>query len=128
MIAKNPKTSWLSEATPEIDPSAKVHEAAVVIGHVKIGKQVFVAPGAVVRGDEADMIEIGDFSNVQDNVVIHGLKGSRVVIGRRVSLAHGAIVHGPAEIGDNTFVGFQALVFKAKIGKSCVIGLSLIHI
>jgi len=122
MIGKNPKTSWLDEAEPEIDPSATVHENAVVIGHVKIGKEVFVAPGAILRGDEADLIEIGDRSNVQDNVVIHGLKGSKVIVGKEVSIAHGAIIHGPAEIGDNTFVGFQSLIFKSKIGKNCFIG------
>ncbi len=64
--------------------------------------------------------------NIQDNVVIHGLKlepheKCSVYIGDNVSIAHQALVHGPASIGDKTFIGFQAMVCSAKVGKDCVI-------
>lgn len=116
-----------------------VHPLASVIGAVELGRGIFVAPGASIRGDEGQPIYIGDDSNVQDGVVIHALEteeggtqilentvevGGRrfaVYIGRRVSLAHQAQVHGPARVGDNTFIGMQALVFRAEIGDNCVL-------
>ncbi len=124
---------------PVIADTAYVDELASVIGHVLIGKTVFVAPFASIRGDEGQPIVIGDGSNVQDGVVIHALEtfdGAKVVdanlvtvngkkyavyIGKNVSLAHQSQVHGPALVGDNTFVGMQVLVFKASIGSNVVI-------
>lgn len=127
------------EYMPEVDPSACIHPMAAVIGHVLVGKRVMVSPFASVRGDEGQPLFIGDDSNVQDGVIIHALetehnghpvennrvqvKGQNyaVYIGKRVSLAHQVQIHGPALVEDDTFVGMKALVFKAKIGKNCVI-------
>jgi carbonic anhydrase/acetyltransferase-like protein (isoleucine patch superfamily) len=124
---------------PTIDGSAFVDPLASVVGAVHLGKQVYVAPFASIRGDEGQPIQIGDGSNVQDGAVIHALEtqvegkpvpnrtvnvGGReyaVYLGRRVSLAHQALVHGPARIDDNVFVGMQAMVFKAQIGEGVVI-------
>jgi carbonic anhydrase/acetyltransferase-like protein (isoleucine patch superfamily) len=112
---------------------------ASVIGSVKLGQRVFVAPFASIRGDEGQNIYIGDESNVQDGVVIHGLEtfesGKEVSenevevdrrkysvhIGQRVSIAHQSQVHGPAKIGDDTFIGMQALVFRAEVGDHVVV-------
>jgi carbonic anhydrase/acetyltransferase-like protein (isoleucine patch superfamily) len=127
------------EYMPEVDSSACIHPAAVVIGHVFIGKRVMVAPFASVRGDEGQPLFVGDESNVQEGVVIHGLetehngrpveknlvvvegKKYAVHIGKRVSLAHQVQIHGPACIGNDTFVGMKVLVFGAKVGNNCVI-------
>lgn len=116
-----------------------VHPLAAVIGAVELGDDVFVAPGASVRGDEGQPIHVGAGSNIQDGVVIHALEtfddghviesnlvhvGGRayaVYIGEDVSLAHQAQVHGPAAVGKGTFVGMQALVFRAEVGESCVL-------
>jgi len=49
-------------------------------------------------------------------------KGYAVYVGKRVSVAHQAIVHGPAYVGDDTFIGLQSQVFNAKVGKNCFIG------
>jgi carbonic anhydrase/acetyltransferase-like protein (isoleucine patch superfamily) len=124
---------------PAIDGSAFVDPLASVMGAVRLGKQVYVAPFASIRGDEGQPIQIGDGANVQDGVVIHALEtvaegkpvpnrtvnvGGRdyaVYIGKRVSLAHQALVHGPARIDDDVFVGMQAMVFKAQIGEGVVI-------
>jgi carbonic anhydrase len=140
MIHRNPNTPLCrSEHSPEVDASAFVHPLAAVIGHVVIGKNVFVAPFASVRGDEGRPIFLGDESNVQDGVVIHALETERngepveahrvdvagkkfaVYIGRRVSLSHQTQVHGPASVGDETFVGMKSLVFRARIGSRCVV-------
>ncbi len=125
--------------SPVIGAESYVDKLASVIGDVTLGKQVFVAPFASIRGDEGQPIVVGDGSNVQDGVVIHALETAEdgkvidknlvtvsgkkyaVYVGKGVSLAHQSQVHGPAAVGDHTFVGMQALVFKAVVGKNVVI-------
>jgi carbonic anhydrase/acetyltransferase-like protein (isoleucine patch superfamily) len=126
-------------AFPDVHPSAYVHPLSAVIGSVTVGRRVMIAPGASVRGDEGTPIYIGDFSNVQDGVVIHALETSHggkdidahrvavaggsyaVYVDVRVSLDHQCCVHGPALIGHDTVVGMQALVYNARVGGNCVI-------
>lgn len=125
--------------TPTFDPSSFVDPMASVIGDVAIGAEVFVAPFASIRGDEGQPVSIGAASNVQDGVVIHALETTAhgkalpgrtyevdgvpyaVYVGKRVSLAHQSQIHGPARIDDEVFVGMQALVFKAWIGRGSVV-------
>ncbi|MBU2498363.1 MAG: carbonic anhydrase [Proteobacteria bacterium] len=140
MIHCNPVTdSCEQEYLPDVEPSAFIHPLAVVIGRVYVGKRVMISPFASVRADEGHPIFIGDDSNVQDGVIVHGLEtecrgqpvesntvevdGLRyaVHIGARSSLAHQAQIHGPARVGDDSFVGMQALVFRARVGRGCVI-------
>ncbi|MCX7816424.1 MAG: carbonic anhydrase [Syntrophales bacterium] len=140
MIGKNVLTDFSSKiSTPSVDPSAFIHPLSAVIGNVLIGKHVFVAPFASIRGDEGQPIYIGDNSNVQDGVVIHALetetdgkpveknlyeiegKKYAVFIGNRVSLAHQCQIHGPAVVLDDTFVGMKVLVFRSFVGKNCVL-------
>jgi PGF-CTERM protein len=124
---------------PDIDPTAYIHPLASAIGDVRIGSHVMVSPGASVRGDEGQPIWVGDDSNIQDGVVLHALEteldgepvetnlidvdGTKyaIYIGDRVSLAHQSHVHGPAKVGDDTFIGMQAFVFKATVGNNCVL-------
>ncbi len=107
---------------PDISRSAWISETAVIVGNVVIGDDVFVAPNAVIRADEpGSSIVIGSGCNVQDNVVIHALSDSEVVIGSSTSLAHGCIVHGPCRIADECFIGFGAVVFDCTIGKDTLI-------
>jgi carbonic anhydrase/acetyltransferase-like protein (isoleucine patch superfamily) len=140
MIGKNVKTDFSARVSePVIDPSSYVHPLAAVIGNVILGKNIMVAPTASVRGDEGQPIYVGDYSNVQDGVVIHALetevdgkpveknlyevsgKKYAVYVGSRVSLAHQVQIHGPAVVMDNTFVGMKVLVFKSFVGQNCVI-------
>lgn len=125
--------------TPKFKATAFVDPMASVIGDVELGSGVFVAPFASIRGDEGQPISVGDESSVQDGVVIHALetiahgqpvpnrtyevngRQYAVYIGKRVSLAHQAQVHGPARVDDDVFVGMQALVFKSWIGRGSVI-------
>jgi len=128
MIRANPRTSWNdAESMPTIARTAYVDEAASVIGDVRVGERVYIAPGASVRADEATPITIGDECNVQDGAVFHGLEGTSIRLGRRVSIAHGAVVHGPLEIKDESFVGFNAVVHASTLGKKCFVShLSLV--
>ncbi len=106
---------------PQIDPTAYIDPTAQVIGNVRIGPEVFVGPNAIIRADETDdkgrvhPVEIAAQSNVQDGVIIHALGGTPVTIGQRTSLAHGCIIHGPCTIGNNCFIGFRAVVYKASL-------------
>lgn len=106
---------------PEISPEAFVAPGADIIGRVKIAADASVWFGAVIRGDEAP-ISIGEGSNVQDNAVLHCDEVSPMVIGRNVTIGHGAIVHG-ATIGDNVLIGMGAIILNgAKIGDNCIVG------
>jgi carbonic anhydrase/acetyltransferase-like protein (isoleucine patch superfamily) len=138
---------------PDIEDSAFIHPFAVVIGDCHIGRWVLVAPTAICRGDEGTPIHVGDYSNIQDGVVLHALattengtnidgrrfsahgerlngtdpifaEGYAIYVGDNVSLAHGALVHGPAWIGNNTFVGMETTLFDAKVGDNVAIGVA----
>jgi len=117
---------------PQVDPTAYVAPTAQIIGRIRIGPGTFVGPVAVLRADEADVdgmvhpILIGPDSNVQDGVIVHALKGTCVVVGRASSLSHGAIVHGPAQIGTGCFIGFRAVVFNAVLGNGVYVGSSAV--
>lgn len=112
---------------PQIDNLAFVHSTAVVIGNVQIGARVFVGPNAVIRADEPDPdgnvapIVIESDANIQDGVIIHALAGSQVRIGKGASVAHGAVIHGPCEVGMNSFIGFKSIVFNATLGCGVVV-------
>jgi carbonic anhydrase/acetyltransferase-like protein (isoleucine patch superfamily) len=94
---------------------------ATVIGSVTMKENVSVWFGAVVRADKDDII-IGESSNVQDNAVIHTSKGFPVHIGNKVSIGHGAILHG-CRIRDRVLVGMGAIVLNgAVIGEDSILG------
>ncbi len=100
---------------------AYIADTARVIGDVRLGKDVSVWYGAVIRGDVAPVV-IGDGTNVQDNAVIHCDHRRANVIGRDVVIGHGAIVHGEF-VGDGTLIGMGAKVLgRTRIGRGCLIG------
>lgn len=102
----------------KISEKAFIAEGAVIKGDVEIADHVAVLYNSVIRGDVVKVV-IGEESNVQDCCMIHGEQP--VVIGRRVSLGHGVIVHG-AKIGNNVLVGMGSTVMDgAEIGDNCLI-------
>jgi len=106
---------------PVIDPSAFVHKEATIIGNVIIGKNVYIGPGASLRGDWGQ-ITIEDGCNVQDNCIIHIFPGKDVVLQKNAHVGHGAIIHG-ANIGKNTLIGMNAVVMDdANVGDECIVG------
>lgn len=127
-----PPTPWSrSLAQPKVDSSAYLHQSSNVIGDVRIQQKVLVAPGTSIRADEGTPFHIGAGTNVQDGVVIHGLEQGRVTgddgdsysvwIGKNCSIAHMALIHGPAYVGDDCFIGFRSTVFNARVGKGCIV-------
>ena len=153
-IRSNIQTDFNPNMTyPRVSKFAYIDPLGLVIGDCEIGKLVLVAPFAVCRGDEGIPIHIGDYSNMQDGVILHALEttshgknmddrrysaegsllkgngsefknGFAIYVGDKVSLAHGVQVHGPAYIGNDTFVGMKSLIFNAKIGNRVAIGVS----
>ena len=107
--------------TPQIAGDTYLDESALIIGNVKIGRFSSIWPNAVVRGDEGEII-IGEYTNIQDNSVIHSDVHGRVEIGDYVTVGHGAIIHG-CKIKDYVIVGMGAVVLNnAVIGENCIIG------
>ncbi|MBI1829490.1 MAG: carbonic anhydrase [Thaumarchaeota archaeon] len=153
-IHENVKTDFNAAINaPQIKDDAFIHPFAIVIGDCHIGKMVLMAPTAVCRGDEGTPLYIGDYSNIQDGVILHALEttineqnidgrrfsangdmlmandsrfvhGYAIFVGDRVSLAHDSMVHGPAWIGNDTFVGMKSLIFNAKVGSNVAVGVS----
>jgi len=93
-----------------------------VIGHVTIGKNVFIEDGTSVRGDEGIPLIIGDNSKIGKNNTFHSLNGKEIIIGNNFKLGSESIIHGPLNIGSDVSVGNRAIVFKSTIGNNVVIG------
>lgn len=106
---------------PVIHESAFIHPQAAVIGNVVIGRDVYVGPGAAIRGDWGEII-IEDGCNVQENCTVHMFPGVTVRLREAAHIGHGAIIHG-ATIGKNCLVGMNAVIMDhAEIGDGCIIG------
>jgi carbonic anhydrase/acetyltransferase-like protein (isoleucine patch superfamily) len=109
------------EFRPVVHESAFVHPTASVIGNVTIGRNVYVGPGAALRGDWGG-IEIDDGCNVQEGCVIHMFPGTIVVLEASAHVGHGAVIHG-ARIGRNSLIGINAVIMdNAVVGEECIIG------
>lgn len=94
---------------------------AAVIGEVILHENASVWFSCVLRGD-ADRIEIGAGSNIQDGAVLHADPGFPLTVGENVTVGHNAMLHG-CTIGDGSLVGINAVVLNgATVGKGCLIG------
>ncbi|SMC71604.1 Carbonic anhydrase or acetyltransferase, isoleucine patch superfamily [Fulvimarina manganoxydans] len=103
------------------DGSVFVAPGAHVIGRVRMGRNVGVWFGAVIRGDN-EWMEIGEGTNIQDNSTLHSDFGLPLTIGAGCTIGHGAIVHG-CTIGDNVLVGMGATILNgAVIGSDSIVG------
>ncbi|MGC8558076.1 MAG: gamma carbonic anhydrase family protein [Nitrososphaeria archaeon] len=111
----------IGKLVPNISGEARVAKTAYIAGNVTIANGVSIMPGAVIRGDE-ESIFIDKFSNVQDNAVLHADPGFPTKIGKRVTIGHGAIVHG-ATINDDCLIGMGSIVLNGSvIGRKSIIG------
>lgn len=106
---------------PVIHESSFIHPQAAVTGNVIIGKNVYVGPGAAIRGDWGEII-IEDGCNVQENCTIHMFPGTTVILKEAAHIGHGAIVHGGI-IGRNCLIGMNSVIMdNVEIGDECIIG------
>lgn len=108
--------------SPRVDATAYVHERAVVIGRVTLGANTSVWPNATLRGDDGP-IEIGAETSIQDGAVVHMTEGrSTTTIGNRVTVGHGAILHG-CTVGDACIIGMGSILLdNCVIGTNCIVG------
>lgn len=106
---------------PVIHESAFVHPQATVTGNVIIGKDVYIGPGAAIRGDWGGIV-IEDGCNVQENCTIHMFPGVTVRLHESAHIGHGAIIHG-ATIGRNAMIGMNAVIMdNVEIGAESIVG------
>lgn len=106
---------------PVVHESAFVHPNATITGNVIIGRDVYVGPGAAIRGDWGGII-IEDGCNVQENCTVHMFPGVTVVLEEGAHIGHGAVVHG-ARIGRNSLIGMNSVIMdNAVVGPECIVG------
>jgi len=106
---------------PVIHESSFIHPQSAVTGNVVIGKNVYIGPGAAIRGDFGKII-IEDGCNVQENCTIHMFPGVTVVLKENAHIGHGAVIHG-ATIGKNCLVGMNAVIMdNVDLGDNCIVG------
>jgi len=139
-LRASPVTPWNPESkSPRVAATSYVDPTSVLIGDVRVADHVLIAPLVSIRADEGTPIAIGSESSVQDGVVIHGLPSQlhgepaptssfqvggedySVYVSERVSVEHQAQIHGPAFIDREVWIGMQALVSGARIGRRVVI-------
>lgn len=107
--------------TPVIHESSFIHPQACVTGNVIIGKNVYVGPGAALRGDWGKIL-IEDGCNVQENCTLHMFPGATVWLKASAHIGHGAVIHG-ATIGRDCLVGMNSVIMdNAELGDECIVG------
>ncbi|MBO9564798.1 MAG: transferase hexapeptide repeat family protein [Niastella sp.] len=106
---------------PVVHETSFVHPQAAVTGNVIIGKNVYVGPGAAIRGDWGGII-VEDGCNIQENCTIHMFPGVTVILKAGAHIGHGAIIHG-AVIGKNCLIGMNSVIMdNVELGDECVVG------
>jgi phenylacetic acid degradation protein/carnitine operon protein CaiE len=106
---------------PVVHETAFVHPQAAVTGNVTIGKNVYVGPGAAIRGDWGGVV-IEDGCNIQENCTIHMFPGITVLLQEGAHIGHGAVIHG-ARIGRNCLVGMNSVIMdNVVLGDECIVG------
>jgi carbonic anhydrase/acetyltransferase-like protein (isoleucine patch superfamily) len=130
-VGSNPPTSVNPiSKQPKIAQTSFLSPFTFVVGDVTVEENCYIGPFVSIRADEGTPFYIGRNTNLQDGVILHGLKNKYVdlkdkkysiYIGNGVSCAHGALIHGPCWVGNNVFIGFKAIVYNAIVGKGSFI-------
>ena len=106
--------------TPRIEEGAFVAPGSVLIGrvHLKAGASVWY--GCILRGDNDDIV-VGENTNLQDGCILHTDAGRPLILGDRVSVGHGAIVHG-ATVDDDALIGMRATLLNGvSVGRHALV-------
>ena len=109
---------------PQVDSTSYVDPDAIIIGRVFVGANCFIGAGVVIRADrfsiedELCSITIGEGSVIQDVSVLHAHTETVIQVGSGSIINHGVVIHGPATVGDNCFIGCKAILHYAHIGSN----------
>lgn len=121
---------------PSVHPSADVHEFSLLEGDVTIGANAVIAPGTAVTAESsAAAVAIGERCVLLPGVIVEGIAGAQIIeggksgqgrrysvwVGDRTIIAHKSILHSPAFIDQDCFIGFRSTIFNARLGKGCVV-------
>ena len=105
---------------PKIEDGAYVSESSLVIGDVKIGADCYIGHESILRADYGS-IEIGPGSAVEEGVIVHAPPKEISLIGKRVTIGHGAIIHS-SKIGDFAVIGMGAILsIRSQVGINTII-------
>ncbi len=108
------------EKQPVVGKNSYVSDIARVIGDVVIGENCYIGHGAILRGDYG-RIEIGDGTAVEEGAIVHAPPDDLNGIGKKVTIGHGAVVHG-RHIADQAVIGMGAIVSAwAEIGEWAIV-------
>ena len=119
-IRDMPQVYSIDGLVPVVDPSAFVHESAVLVGDVIVGARAYVGPGACLRGDFGRIV-VEEGANIQDTCVLHGFPGKDTVVGCDATIGHGAVLHG-CVIRRGALVGMNAVVNdNAEVGEEAMV-------
>lgn len=106
---------------PVVHETAFVHPQANITGDVIIGKDCYIGPGAVLRGDWGQIL-MANGCNIQENCVVHMFPGKSAEFEEGAHIGHGAIIHG-AKVGKNVLVGMNAVLMDdVLVGENSIIG------
>ncbi|HEY1954508.1 MAG TPA: gamma carbonic anhydrase family protein [Polyangiaceae bacterium] len=106
---------------PDIARAAFVADDATIVGHVELGQDASIWFGTVIRGDN-DLIAIGESSNVQDGSIVHTDAGIALRVGARVTVGHGAVLHG-CTIEDECLIGIRSVLLNgSRIRRGSIVG------
>ena len=106
---------------PDVPDSAWIAPSADLIGAVRLGADVSVWFGAVIRADNTEIV-VGARSNIQEGAMLHSDPGSPLTVGTDCTVGHHAILHG-CTIDDRALIGMGAVVLNnAVIGEDCIVG------
>ncbi|MEO0648858.1 MAG: ribulose bisphosphate carboxylase small subunit, partial [Cyanobacteria bacterium J06650_10] len=119
-------------ASPQVSVSADVHEFSLVEGSIRIESGAMVAPGTAVTAEQGASVFVGERCNLLPGVVVEAIAGPQVVepasskaysvyLGDRSVIAHKSLIHSPAFISKDCFVGFRSTIFNARLGEGCVV-------
>lgn len=108
-----------------VDPAAWLAPGVIILGDVTIGPRATIWFNAVIRGD-AESIQIGADTNIQDGCILHADPGYPCILGDRVTVGHAAIVHG-AKVEQDVMIGMRAVIMNgAVIGSGSLVGVGAV--
>ena len=125
-------------ASPKVESSADVHEFSFIEGDVRIGSKAVIAPGTAVTAAQGASVFVGDRARLLPGVIVEGTAGDQVMgaiaasssasrdaysvyISADSIISHKSIIHSPAFVGANCFVGLRSTLFNARLGEGCVV-------